>query len=384
MRHLLYNTLICLCSSFALSSVGIAQPQIVLNTDLSPEELVVQYLVGTGVEVSNVTFNDTQDNVPNNQIVGFTGPSAFLEFTEGVALVTGNAPSVLGSLGGWMIDAPITNDPDLVQLMGNGGIANHCAILEFDFVPNFEYLSVGYVFASNEYPSFTCSSYNDIFGFFVSGPGINGPFSNDAVNIAVIPYTDIPVGINTINSGSPSGGYSESYCLLANPNYVQDSIYFVNNNPMALDDIPLSGFTVNLYANYILQPGETYHIKLAIANAMDTGVDSAVFLEGASFSAFPLSSVNGGNNPPVMVKVFPNPAGDEVSVEVTTQDPKELQIRIVDAMGKVALSNPQQIAVQKQHLQQLDISALSQGTYFLEVTDTKDSKRYITQFQKTR
>ncbi len=130
MRHLLYNTLICLCSSFALSSVGIAQPQIVLNTDLSPEELVVQYLVGTGVEVSNVTFNDTQDNVPNNQIVGFTGPSAFLEFTEGVALVTGNASSVLGILGGWMIDAPITNDPDLVQLMGNGGIAFHYKRIE--------------------------------------------------------------------------------------------------------------------------------------------------------------------------------------------------------------------------------------------------------------
>ena len=68
-----------------------------------------------------------------------------------------------------------------------------------------------------EYLGFTCDEYNDIFGFFLSGPldgsnpQINGPFSNNAINLALVPeneaqtsFTDIPVIINSINSGVSS------------------------------------------------------------------------------------------------------------------------------------------------------------------------------------
>src|SRR5690606_1780277 len=110
-------------------------------------------------------------------------------------------------------------------------------ILEFDFVPNGDSLMFRYVFASKEYPGYTCSSFNDAFGFFISGPGINGPFSNNAINIALIPGTDVPVAINTLNSGTPSGGNLASTCFNANPDWVEHSMYFVENGDEPDGDI---------------------------------------------------------------------------------------------------------------------------------------------------
>ena len=73
----------------------------------------------------------------------------------------------------------------------------------FDFVAESESVSFNYVFASTEYSSFTCTSYNDIFGFFLSGPGITGPYSNNAVNLAYIPdpegYTTYDDWLNNNN-----------------------------------------------------------------------------------------------------------------------------------------------------------------------------------------
>ena len=57
----------------------------------------------------------------------------------------------------------------------------------------------------------------------------------------------------------------------------------------------MTGFTVPLQATYNgLICGETYHIKLAIADASDTALNSVVFLEANSFSspAVEVSSFN--------------------------------------------------------------------------------------------
>jgi hypothetical protein len=115
--------------------------------------------------------------------------------------------------------------------------------------------------------------YNDIFGFFLSGPGISGPYSGGAINIALIPGTSIPVTISSLNSTSYS-------------------TYYVDNGdgftpPMSIDStyIQYDGFTTILEAFSLVTCGLTYHIKLAIADANDAILDSGVFLEAGSFTS---------------------------------------------------------------------------------------------------
>jgi len=365
---ILASTFFAVCTIF--SNVN---AQISIDQTMTPVELVTDHLVGSGLGVSNVTFNGLPGTTLNNQIGLFSGNSAFVDFSEGIAMATAGVDVITGGFGG-VLSPNITGDPDLYAIINAGGTffsVNNCAILEFDFVPDFPFLTVGYVFASHEYPAFTCSAFNDGFGFFVSGPGISGPYSNGAVNIAVIPDTEIGVGINTVNSGAPTGGGTLQNCLNANPNFVDDSIYFTNNNPMLPGDIQFPGMTVNMYANYILTPGETYHIKLAVADASDGALDSGVILEGASFSAFPLVGVEDAEafDNGMALNIFPNPANEMLSFNLITENPTQLDIQLIDLTGKMVLSIANNLAVQKYHLQQVDLNSVSKGVYFLQITD---------------
>lgn len=255
-------------------------------------------LLGAGVTAFNITFTgcDTTVNgvgVDSNQIGEFVSTTPTVQIPYGVLLSTGSAEQAASS----SINPPFgpgvsdnAGDPDLDQIVGTFGTHNR-AILEFDFVPQGDSVKFDYVFGSQEYPNYVCSSFNDAFGFFLSGPGITGPYSNAAVNLAVIPGTSIPVAINTIND--VPGGTS-----CAAPGCPCNSNFFVNNYTAPTDtNNNVSGLTVSLKAEYAVNCGDTYHIKLAIADAGDGALDSYVFLEGGSFSSnvveVNITSVNG-------------------------------------------------------------------------------------------
>jgi gliding motility-associated-like protein len=279
-----------LLAALALIAAGpAATAQITTDNAMSPEELVQQILVGSGVQVMNVTYNG-QAGLPGGQaaIGSFTSSSTLLPIPYGLVLSSGGvlqipagAPFAPGSAAG--------SDPDLVQLSGQ--TINDISILEFDFIPTGDTIRFNFVFASTEYSNYTCTVFNDAFGFFLSGPGLTGPFSNNAVNLAIVPNTGvggangIPITINTINSGSPTGGGQASTCAAADPNWQDNAVYYVNN-PTSTDFI-FNGLTVPLEAWSPVQCGETYHIKLAIGDGSDSALDSGVFLEGGSFTSTP-------------------------------------------------------------------------------------------------
>ncbi|MFT4770088.1 MAG: gliding motility-associated-like protein [Cryomorphaceae bacterium] len=250
------------------------------------EELVNDFLLGAGVTATNITFNGN----PADQVYLATGlyqggeSSNVVGFEEGVLICTDGAFDLVVNGNGNNSTGNFQDDPDLLAISGQSGM-NNCAIIEFDFVVSSDSVRFNYVFASEEYPGFTCSGFNDAFGFFISGPGISGEFTDNAKNIALIPDTDIPVAINTVNSGVSSSGNNQP-CDDANPNWQEDSIYFVDNENEPSGEVQLAGMTVTLSAQEAVQCGEEYHIKLAIGNALDQSLDSGVFLEAGSFSAF--------------------------------------------------------------------------------------------------
>lgn len=263
-----------------------AHAQLVTQNDLAPEQLVSNILVGQGVSVSNVTYNGIAVTVPIDQVGSFTGTSSNLGLDYGIVLSTGKVEGVEGPNQSTSTTVPPDNpnnnsDPDLAQYV----YMQRCvAVLEFDFIPTGDTLSFRFVFGSEEYPEYVCSMFNDVFGFFLSGPGIDGTFSNNGINLATIPGGDIPVMVNTVNPGVPGAlGGGGSGCASSDPNWQNNSIYYVDNTGGAT--VELDGFTVPLTAGARVQCGETYHIKIAIAHGADSNLDSAVFIEGGSFTS---------------------------------------------------------------------------------------------------
>ncbi len=250
-----------------------AVAQLNVNTSMTPAQLVQNVLVGGGVVVSNVTYNGAVMTTPQDGSGSFTnGNSTNLGLNAGLILSSGLATSIPGPASNFGSDQLGTgSDPDLLAITTPGNDINDKAVLEFDFIPNGDSLKFSYVFGSEEYPNFNCSAtFNDVFGFFLSGPGISGPFTNNAVNIALVPGTNLPVSIANIHgSGGSCGPANEQY--------------YVNNENGTT--IALNGFTVVLRAEAAVQCGATYHIKLAIGDAGDESYNSAVFLQAGSFQS---------------------------------------------------------------------------------------------------
>jgi len=165
-------------------------------------------------------------------------------------------------------------DPDLTVL-ASGFSTFDAAILEFDFIPQSDTLKFNYIFGSEEYPEYVNSGYNDVFGFFISGPGIAGPFTGGAENIAIVPGTSLPVAIDNVNNGYSGSEPSTGPC--------ENCAYYVDNSSGPA--VQYDGHTTVLTAEIVVTPCVQYHIKIAVADAGDGALDSGVFLEGGSFSA---------------------------------------------------------------------------------------------------
>lgn len=262
-----------LLAIMALASAVGANAQLVVNTTLTPQQLVENVLVGSGVTVSNVKFNGMVVSTPQDGSGSFTnGAATNLGLDAGVILSSGLAANLAGPASYFGSDQLGTgSDPDLLAITTPGNTIQDKSILEFDFIPDGDSLRFNFVFGSEEYPSFNCSpTYNDVFGFFLSGPGITGPYTNQAINIALVPGTTLPVGIQNIHG---TGGS----CGPANAQYYVD-----NANGTS---ISLNGFTTVLRAEAAVTCGVTYHIKLAIGDAGDGSYNSAVFLQAGSFQS---------------------------------------------------------------------------------------------------
>ena len=274
---------------------------------------LVEILVGEGVEFDNAVL--TQGFDCSTGYFTSTNAATGIEIESGIVMSTMGVDfdPFLGDGGPpGSLESDLTLQLDQVNAI-NSNMLNNIIVLEFDFRPISDQVSFQYVFGSEEYQNYTCSQYNDIFGFFISGPGINGIYENNAVNIALIPdpnnpgeFTNTPVIINALNGGVPTGfDMNPQPCADIDPNWEDYAVFFSENS--AVDNIavdpnfPFHGFTVPLTATYQVIPCEWHHIKLAIADVTDGGVNSGVFLQEGSFSSPPINQIEVESN---VVNVF--------------------------------------------------------------------------------
>ena len=138
-------------------------------------------------------------------------------------------------------------DADLSQL--SGFPTHDAASYTIDVVPSGTTLKIRYVFASEEYPEYVGSGFNDVMAVYVDGE-----------NCALVPGTTQPVSINTINA-------------------VTNSSYYVNNTAGTSGyQTTFDGLTKPLVCSVPVAPGVPVQVKIAVADASDYAYDSAVAL----------------------------------------------------------------------------------------------------------
>jgi gliding motility-associated-like protein len=244
-----------------------------------PPSQIAQNLVGPGVQIFNA-----QVTAADSSYGYYTSTSTELGTNQGLLLTTGKAEYAFGpnnSIG-------FCNDgfnPNLIPCdyfdnnFPGSPLLNasqdrqtfDATTFEFDIKPQGDSLKFKYIFASEEYMEWANSPFKDVFGFYISGPGIGTD-----VNIALIPGTNEIVSIPTVNA-------------------VDNNAYYYNNqNPLG-QFIQYDGFTVNLIAAVgNLIPCETYHLKLIIADGSDRIFDSGVFVQ--SIESNPVAVVTATSN----------------------------------------------------------------------------------------
>ncbi|MEI6820932.1 MAG: choice-of-anchor L domain-containing protein [Bacteroidota bacterium] len=265
-----------------LLSANFAMGQLLINSSVTANQMV-QNFVGTGVTISNITYTGGV----NSKGTFSNGNTTNLSLSNGIILCTGTASQIANPASYFMsTNLGLVGDANL-NAINNSCLTYDACKLEFDFVPISDTIKFKYVFGSEEYPNFICSQYQDIFAFFVTGANpAGGNYTN--YNIALIPGTNIPVSVNSVNSGTPGGSYSASGCLS-----LAYSSLFVNNAAINGTTIAFGGFTKPLIASCKVVPCQTYHLKMAVADGYNGLYDSGVFLEASSFStnAFLVSNI---------------------------------------------------------------------------------------------
>ena len=246
------KTLPVLAGLLSLPVLLASQSNLFIDTSYTAEQMVMDFFDNPLVTPYNITFKRGPVSM-----AFFEGANTDLGLPAGIVLSSGDVTHLADSVGYFASTAFMTPGDPALTLLG-GFQTFDAALLEFDLEVQEDTLDFTYVFGSEEYPEWVGSSFNDVFAFFLSGPGIA-----DTINIAMVPDSPDPVAINTVN-------------------FMSNTQYFVDNEVLGSSDIALDGFTTPLPATGVFIPGETYHVKIGVTDVGDGVFDSGVFISVGS------------------------------------------------------------------------------------------------------
>lgn len=244
--------------------------------------------VGDGITATNFvqTGSNTQFGTFTNDADGF-GPSR-VPLTDGVIFATGDVSTVvvpgLNTNNGFT-DTTIANAsvPELVTL--TGGPIFDAAAFGFNFTATTDRIGFIFSFASDEYPEYVGTPFNDGFGFFIQG----GTDYVTKTNLALVPGTTDGIAVNTVNSGS-AGSQSVFY---PTPFVATNSAYYIANHVGSSGYyLQYDGLTTLLQVDAEITRDTTYSMKIAIGDAGDRSLDSGVFFKTQGFLALTSATDN--------------------------------------------------------------------------------------------
>ncbi|WP_294820409.1 T9SS type B sorting domain-containing protein [uncultured Flavobacterium sp.] len=241
-----------------------------VNDNYTAQQLADALVSNSCAQVSNVVVNGWTGGAGGPSFGYFTAGASSFPFANGIVLSTGFAASAPGPNNSLLSEGNTSwgGDQDLEEALNVSGTIN-ATVLEFDFTPFTSHISFEYIFASEQYLTSINSpnqcNYTDGFAFLLKKANSADTYTN----LAVVPGTEIPVRVNTVRGTGVCPAANEQYFDAFNP----------ANAP-----INFNGQTVILTAESDVEAGQTYHIKLVIADQGNNLYDSAIFLGGGSFN----------------------------------------------------------------------------------------------------
>ena len=252
--------------------------QITVNNSFTNQQLIDGFINGTCTNVLNLEFNGHTFSDGIKSWGYFNKAESNFPFDEGIVLTTGKLSEAPGPSTSILSDGPADwlGDSDLENAVNINNTYNASSLI-FEFIPTANTIRFDYIFASEQYllnGTQSQCNYTDGFAFILT----NITAGTTPQNLALVPGTNTPVTSSTIRG---AGGL----CPAANQQYFAS--YNDLNSPIAYN-----GNTTPISIESAVIPGNTYRIKIVIADQGNRLYDSAVFLKANSFN----SSVNLGSN----------------------------------------------------------------------------------------
>jgi outer membrane protein OmpA-like peptidoglycan-associated protein len=301
--------------SIVLISVGLTKAQVRLSS-INVDDWIRKNFTGQGVVIGNISHK----GYPLS-ILSFTSTPNVLQVPKGLILSSGNSYNVAGynnshNQSSTFSDVSVPEMDKNLSALIKEKLFDICSV-EFDFVPMDNSIQFNYQFGSDEYPEYVDSPYNDIFAFIVSD-------ETGSKNIALIPGTNVPVSINTVNfktnkehfidnnlyrqvvikrqdpvkstyRGTLPGRVLRAIAsVFGSPNYAGNADRVViAPDPELLKtmdqnlyrNLRYDGITKKLVAQMYVTPYKKYHLKIVLADVSDNIYDSGVFIEDRSLTA---------------------------------------------------------------------------------------------------
>ncbi|MGJ8543939.1 MAG: Hint domain-containing protein [Sulfitobacter sp.] len=236
-------------------------------------------IFGEGVTVNSATFSGDRDSagIYSNGIA--TSPGV-VPSDRGVILSTGEAEDFTNSSGqanqwqntsttnGGLLDIIVG---DVVGSLLSGASTHDQSVLDVDFTPDSTQMTLQFVFASEEYPEFETTNYQDFFGVWVNGQQIDIDVGDGDVD---------PRNINSDTNGN----------------------LFIDNQAGTYNT-EMDGFTVTMSMTVDVIPGATNSIRFAVVDVNDANYDSNLLIAADSVQSSLIAVTD-------VVQVYPN--GDDI------------------------------------------------------------------------
>ena len=228
--------------------------ELTYNTSATALQMA-QTIFGAGVTVvgasTNISSSSTSTGIySNGQLAPGVVPS-----NTGVILSTGRVADFTQSSGDPNRSAQTSTDTSGTD---NNSLFNAIAgartfdgvWLNADFIPQGEYMTIRFVFSSEEYPEYVNSQYNDVVGVWVNGT-----------------HVPIEVGNGTVAVNNVNGATQE--------NLFRDNTADQFNTEM-------DGFTLTMTLTMRVNPGVVNSIRIGIADTSDALYDSNLLIAAGS------------------------------------------------------------------------------------------------------